>query len=377
VRVYLAAAAGVTCMVAGAGAIMGYLLTGGFGLTFYLASAAGLLAAVVLAVLLPASPQREIGRLLTSTGTSLKGRAVVDIATFRHRELGKLNDGLNQMGERMLAFLTTVDENTALLEQTGAQVAGVAGQVSRASQDQAALIREMLAGIEKLAREAGKAASVAEQAAQAAGLSDQAAEQGGQAVEALAGGVHSVAERIAGFRELSGRIGQLVETVGGMAADTNLLALNAAVESARAGSFGSGFAVVAEEVRQLAAGAAQAASRIRETVGQMETLTVGTVATVDAGRQLAADVGGAFAEIRQTAGRNADAAGRLADALRGQAESTGRMVTGAEKIAAMAGEASAQAMRASADSGELTQLSGRLQKVLRIFGYTGEGGDRS
>ena len=64
--------------------------------------------------------------------------------------------------------------------------------------------------------------------------------------------VNSSAKVVAKLGERSKEIGQIVNTISGIAGQTNLLALNAAIEAARAGEQGRGFAVVAEEVRKLA-----------------------------------------------------------------------------------------------------------------------------
>ena len=66
--------------------------------------------------------------------------------------------------------------------------------------------------------------------------------------------------------ENSKEIGQIVETISGIAGQTNLLALNAAIEAARAGEQGKGFAVVAEEVRKLAEQSKAAAERIANLI---------------------------------------------------------------------------------------------------------------
>ena len=97
--------------------------------------------------------------------------------------------------------------------------------------------------------------------------------------------------------------GKIIKTIDEIAFQTNLLALNAAVEAARAGEAGAGFAVVAEEVRNLAMRSAEAA---RNTAGLIE----GTTTAVKRGSELTAATQQAF-------GANAEAAARIAGIIEG------------------------------------------------------------
>src|SRR5690606_26475013 len=87
-----------------------------------------------------------------------------------------------------------------------------------------------------------------------------------QVVRGIAQELEQVASKIGALSEQSERIGSIVQVIRGIAEQTNLLALNAAIEAARAGEQGRGFAVVADEVRSLAARTSQATVEINDVV---------------------------------------------------------------------------------------------------------------
>jgi methyl-accepting chemotaxis protein len=126
----------------------------------------------------------------------------------------------------------------------------------------------------------------------------------------LAHHMQSAAEGIEALDEQSQVISTIIKTISGIAAQTNLLALNAAIEAARAGEQGRGFAVVADEVRQLALRTTQATAEIANVVQQNQKLATDAVATIGAGKhkaesglELANQAGTVITEIQDGAKR--------------------------------------------------------------------------
>ena len=150
---------------------------------------------------------------------------------------------------------------------------------------------------------------------------DATAQQGAQVVQhtvevmqGIAGELNRAAEGISAVSEQSEMISSIVQTIRGIAEQTNLLALNAAIEAARAGEQGRGFAVVADEVRSLAGRTSQATVEIVEVVRRNHELAQGAVNSMDAskdkaeqGVRLANEAGAVILEIQEGARRVVDA----------------------------------------------------------------------
>ena len=165
-------------------------------------------------------------------------------------------------------------EISDVLSQTGTEVAEAAAQmatssrsVSSGASQQAASLEETSASLEEMA---GMTRRNADHADQAKSLSNQTR----TAADAGAAEMRAMTQAMDAIKAASGNIAQIIKTIDEIAFQTNILALNAAVEAARAGEAGLGFAVVAEEVRNLAQRSAQAAretsQRIQDSIGKSE-----------------------------------------------------------------------------------------------------------
>lgn len=143
-----------------------------------------------------------------------------------------------------------------------------------------------------------------------------------QVVRGIAEELVQVGGKIGALSAQSERISSIVQVIRGIAEQTNLLALNAAIEAARAGEQGRGFAVVADEVRNLAARTSQATVEINEVVRLNHDLALQAVAGMDGSKQkteqgvlLANKAGEVMLEIRDEAQRVVDAIGQFTQAM--------------------------------------------------------------
>jgi methyl-accepting chemotaxis protein len=146
-----------------------------------------------------------------------------------------------------------------------------------------------------------------------------------QAVDVMRELAHHMQRAGEGIEALNAQsqvIGSIVKTISGIAEQTNLLALNAAIEAARAGEQGRGFAVVADEVRQLASRTSKATEEIVGVVRQNQDMARDAVNLMTDGRQqaeqglaLAAEAGTVIVEIQDGAQKVVSAVGQFANQL--------------------------------------------------------------
>ncbi|CAM3843951.1 MULTISPECIES: methyl-accepting chemotaxis protein [Pseudoalteromonas] len=157
-------------------------------------------------------------------------------------------------------------------------------------------------------------------------LADQGAaviQQTVQVMNELAVQMSQAGDEIAALDKQSQLIASIVQSISSIADQTNLLALNAAIEAARAGEQGRGFAVVADEVRQLASRTSKATEEIVEVVQQNRTLTQSTVKAIEQGKnkareglELSTESGAVMTSIKKGAQQVVDAVSQFANQLK-------------------------------------------------------------
>jgi methyl-accepting chemotaxis protein len=239
------------------------------------------------------------------------------------------------------------------------ELARVAEQIAQGAAEQTIAVQEALGAVRSLEAEIGGLADHGQQLARSAAEAKDQTAAGSGAVAETAGAMRSMHARstsaqqaMAALEERSHAVEAIVETIDEIADQTNLLALNAAIEAARAGEHGRGFAVVADEVRQLAERASTATREIAQILAAIRTETGGAAeamrtssSAVDGVLELATRandaltrVGGVIATTSTIAGELAVRAAAMTSASTGLARSMGSVSSVVEENAAAAGQ---------------------------------------
>jgi methyl-accepting chemotaxis protein len=324
-------------------------------LTSILGSAASVVIAGLLAILVFAMLTRPLSRLVAVLQRRARGEIEAQIAEAQRGDeigaVGKAVEGIKAMvaekaaedaeTKRIADAAAAADRRKTMIELADGfnrAISGIVGTVSSSATQLQATARTMSATATETSSQSTTVAAAAEEAASNVNTVAAAAEELGSSVQEIGrqvNGSAQLAQRAvtdadqtgALVQELSGsvsRIGDVVGLISNIAGQTNLLALNATIEAARAGAAGKGFAVVAAEVKALAEQTAKATHEISGQIAQIQAST----------GQAVAAIGGITGRIREIS----DVATSIAAAVEEQGAATQEIVRNVAQAALGAGE---------------------------------------
>ncbi|EAP92518.1 methyl-accepting chemotaxis protein [Vibrio splendidus] len=296
-------------------------------------------------------------------------------------EIGQLSQGFNLFLDKLQHTIKEVIQTTEQVASTTSQAKASASSTRESSESQFKEVDLVATAAEEMTQTAGLVVQNAEVAVDAACEANRSARQGQQVIELSAGEMRKLVERMSSavpiVEELAknnGNITEILSVIEGISEQTNLLALNAAIEAARAGEQGRGFAVVADEVRNLASRTQSSVGEIRAVIDKVHAGTQDVVEAIQEGNILAndtalhvqnavEDLGSIFTSIEEISDMNS----QIVRAAEEQQSVSGEVNQSVVNIRDLSAKILEQAAASEQVGSEIEQLSQQQQKLVNQF----------
>ncbi|WP_338448003.1 methyl-accepting chemotaxis protein [Niallia oryzisoli] len=332
-----------------------------------------------------------------------------DIKTKNNDEIGELGNALNFMAKNLREVIQQVSSSAERVSTSSEDLHQIAMQTNHATEQISITMSQMAVSVDKQAQSVEETSQTVNEISDgvyqiadnaqnvtctAKNASEKAAE-GGHAINTAVQQMNSIQDTVTGLAVAvkglgvrSEEIGQIVEVITGIAAQTNLLALNAAIEAARAGEHGRGFAVVADEVRKLAEQSAGSAKQISMLISAIQEETSKAVVSMEivskevaSGIGIVNEAGGSFENIEESINEVNEQIQKVSTAVQQMVTGTEQMVqsmqlitdvtetaaSGTQQVAAATDEQLASMQEISASASLLANMADELQVIIKKF----------
>ncbi len=316
----------------------------------------------------------DIAMQISGGDLTQKGKVSEDV-------LGNVVDAINLMTEEVGFLLkdvqtTTASVNSGALALTDASrniVEGARSQASIAVQTESDIL-EVSKQIEEMSQSALDSSLTATQALEASVQGRLAVQETLTGMNAIRREVSNISKGVKSLSDRSLEIGEIVDTISGIAAQTNLLSLNAAIEASGAGEAGARFAIVADEVRKLAEDSAKATGRVAGLIKGIQTEIQGLVIgiedgtkEVEQGFKIASQAGERLEQISSLAEKSAAFAQEISTITRSQVARVRSVSQAVQTIAETAQATQTQSQSGQESAEQLRSLAQALSLNLERF----------
>ncbi|ARP37820.1 methyl-accepting chemotaxis protein [Vibrio syngnathi] len=338
------------------------------------------LAIIAFASLSIVKPIRQVVERLNDIASG-EGDLTQRLEVKSQDEIGQLSQGFNLFLDKLQHTIKEVIQTTEQVASTTSQAKASASSTRESSESQFKEVDLVATAAEEMTQTSGLVVQNAEIAVDAACEANRSAQQGQQVIELSAGEMRKLVDRMSSavpiVEELAknnGNITEILSVIEGISEQTNLLALNAAIEAARAGEQGRGFAVVADEVRNLASRTQSSVGEIRAVIDKVHAGTQDVVEAIQEGNILAndtalhvqkavEDLGSIFTSIEAISDMN----NQIVRAAEEQQSVSGEVNQSVVNIRDLSAKILDQAAASEQVGSEIDQLSQQQQKLVNQF----------
>ncbi|WP_455737755.1 methyl-accepting chemotaxis protein [Aquipseudomonas alcaligenes] len=309
------------------------------------------------------------------------GDMTVSVNVRSQDELGELGEVFNGTVAKIRDLIDLVGQTVVEVERQADRVELVSGESSQAVTAQRGQIEQVATAMNEMSATAQEVARSAAAAVSSAQSVNDETVSGRAMVESQVGSIQRLASEIdqsvGVINQLaadSASISQVLDVIKGIAGQTNLLALNAAIEAARAGEQGRGFAVVADEVRNLAKRTHQSTEEIEQMIGRLQNGVGATVTAMNGSHQMVESTVNQSAQVQQALENILGAVGMIVDQNQQIAAAAEQQTAVAHDIDMniveinQAGERTAEgAVQTEQASRQLSDQVARLKELISAF----------
>ncbi|BBD68550.1 methyl-accepting chemotaxis sensory transducer with phytochrome sensor [Nostoc commune NIES-4072] len=313
--------------------------------------------------------QQQLLQLLNEVEGAARGDLTVR-ADVTAGEIGTVADFFNSIVESLRDIVTQVQAAATHVNSAIGSNEGAIRHLAEEALTQAAEINRTLNAVDQMtlsmqgvAESAEKAAFVANHAAYTATKSGHAMDLTVQNILSLRKTVGETAKKVKRLGESSQQISRVVSLINQIAIQTNLLAINAGIEAARAGEEGQGFAVVAEEVGELAVRSAAATQEIEQIVENIQRETSEVVLAMEIGTTQVVEGTRIVEEAKQSLSEILDVSREIDSLVQSISTATASQVETSQSVSQLMKDIAAVSQRTSDSS---RQVSESLQQTVEI-----------
>ena len=337
----------------------------------------GILLSTILARLIT-TPINELTRVAEQFG---HGDFSTKLNENRKDEFGDLARHFNRATSELQGITSHIRSAMGQLASNASNLTATAEALNQGARTQtaqtdqsAAAMTEMTQTIMDVARNAGSAADGTRKSLDLAAQGKKVVLDTVNGMQEIVMSVRESSASVSLLGENSAKIGTIVDVITDIADQTNLLALNAAIEAARAGEQGRGFAVVADEVRNLAEKTTNATQEIAEMIRLIQANTESSVKAmqkgqvkVEEGMSLASQAGGALESIVEASGTSVDMVQTIATAAEEQSAVASEVSANMENIASISRKAESATEEITKAAEQLNSLAAELNQKAAWF----------